>query len=321
MSVSFKERADMRARPFSPSTIHTPLGLIEYASYGEGPTVIALHGGMGGYDQSLLLAQAAIPGSNFRVLAISRPGYLGTPLASGRTPEEQADLCAALLDVLRIDQAGVVAVSAGGPGALQFALRHSERCWGLTMVSACSGHFDTQPEVPRRLAAMKALARIPFATAIVRWHVRHAPQAAARRSIADPELRARTLQHPQAGPLMSALSSSVLDRLSKRLPGTANDIAQLAAANVYPLAQIAAPVLVIHGTGDRVVPFSHGLAVANSVPSAELMAIEGGEHVCLFTHLDEIRARVQAFLVSAKPRGAVSTLHNPSDRRLKSEGL
>ncbi len=125
---------------------------------------------------------------------------------------------------------------------------------------------------------------------------------------------------PQAGPLLTALSSSVLDRLSERLPGTANDIAQLAAADVYPLAQITAPVLAIHGTGDRVVPFSHGLAVTNSVPSAVLMAIEGGEHVCLFTHLDEIRARVRTCLASAKPAGAIPTLHNPSDRRLKSEG-
>jgi pimeloyl-ACP methyl ester carboxylesterase len=310
----------MRANPLSPSIIHTALGPVEYTSYGEGPTVIALHGGMGGYDQSLLLARAAIPAPNFRVLAISRPGYLGTPLASGRQPAEQTDLCAALLDTLLIDQAAVIAVSAGGPSALQFALRHRKRCWGVVMVSACSGNFVTPPKVFRRLATMKALTRIPFATAIMRSKVRHAPHAAARRSIADPELRTRTLQHPQAGPLMTALSLSVLDRLSERLPGTTNDIAQLAAADVSPLAQIAAPVLVIHGTGDRVVPFSHGLAVTNSAPSTKLMAIEGGEHVSLFTHLDEIGVCVRSFLTSAKPRGATPSLSTPSDHCPKPEG-
>jgi pimeloyl-ACP methyl ester carboxylesterase len=89
---------------------------------------------------------------------------------------------------------------------------------------------------------------------------------------------------------------SSLYRLSERLPGTANDIAQSRAADGYPLEHVTAPVLVIHGAGDRVVPFSHGLAVAGMVQASELMAIEGGEHVSLFTHLDEIRERVGIFL-------------------------
>jgi len=50
----------------------------------------------GSYDQSLPLAKAAIAAPSYRALAISRPGYLGTPLASGPTPAAQADLCAAL---------------------------------------------------------------------------------------------------------------------------------------------------------------------------------------------------------------------------------
>jgi pimeloyl-ACP methyl ester carboxylesterase len=58
-------------------------------------------------------------------------------------------------------------------------------------------------------------------------------------------------------------------------------------------------VLVVHGTGDRVVPFEHGLRVARIAPRAELMTINGGEHVALFTHVDLIRARIASFIASA----------------------
>jgi len=52
-----------------------------------------------------------------RVIAVSRPGYLGTPLADGETPEAQADLYAALLDTLGIARA----VSSRSPPAAERA--------------------------------------------------------------------------------------------------------------------------------------------------------------------------------------------------------
>jgi pimeloyl-ACP methyl ester carboxylesterase len=48
-----------------------------------------------------------------------------------RPAHVQADAVAALLDVLGIRTAAVMAVSGGGPCALQFALRHPQRCCAL----------------------------------------------------------------------------------------------------------------------------------------------------------------------------------------------
>jgi len=45
-----------------------------------------------------------------------------------------------------------------------------------------------------------------------------------------------------------------------------------------------------------VVPFARAEHVANEAPHAELMAIANGEHVSLFTHLNEVRARTRDFL-------------------------
>ena len=120
----------------------TKKGAVEYAEIGDGPAVVSLHGAMGGWDQSLILAQT-IGDAGYRYIAMTRPGYLGTPMGSGRSPEEQGDLVAALLDSLGIGKAGAMAVAGGGPAALQFAIRHPDRCAGLMLVSTCCVKVDT----------------------------------------------------------------------------------------------------------------------------------------------------------------------------------
>ena len=105
-----EKTADIHPRPVM---IETRRGAVECAVSGEGPAVLLIHGAMGGYDQGLLLARAAVGCSGFRFVAVSRPGYLATPLALGKTPEEQADLCAGVLDALDIRQAAVIAIEGG----------------------------------------------------------------------------------------------------------------------------------------------------------------------------------------------------------------
>lgn len=89
--------------------IQTPVGPVEYIDVGEGPVVVHVHGMLGGFDHwkwCWFLVKAG-----FRVIMPSRPGYLRTPLASGRTPAEQVVLLAALLDALGVDQAALYAYS------------------------------------------------------------------------------------------------------------------------------------------------------------------------------------------------------------------
>ncbi len=151
---------------------------------------------------------------------------------------------------------------------------------------------------------MKWVARLPWGASLLRLRAERDPDAAARLSIPDPTIRARTLQDPEAGPLFTALLRSTANRMAQRLPGTENDI-RVTRTTTYPLEQIAVPVLVVHGTADRLVPFAqHGKVLATRIPGAELLAIEGGEHVAIFTHRAEVRARVTRFLQEHHPQRA-----------------
>lgn len=328
MSTIKSSAADARRSPrFIPLTdgppvllTSTPRGVVQHTDGGEGPALLALHGGMGGYDQSLVLAEALLgkaPGH--RVIALSRPGYLGTPRSSGSSRHasasseksasfradasaaEQADLFAALLDTLGIERAVVAAVSAGGPSAIAFAARHPGRCAGLILMSTASGRFDVPDYVLKRLGWFGWLVRVPGLTSLLAWLRGRSPEKAAARAIGDPALVRKTLDHPEAGPLLTTLLRTTFERMGERMPGTLAETAGFASLPPLPFSEVAAPTLVIHGDADKVVPFSHGERSAREIAGAELHVVRGGGHTCLFTHLEEVRSKAKAFLGRLEP--------------------
>lgn len=80
-------------------------------------------------------------------LAPSLFGYLGSTLPEGATPATQADAFASLLDYLEVSQVVLFGYSAGGPSAIQFALRHRDRTTALVlMASALPGKAGAPPK-------------------------------------------------------------------------------------------------------------------------------------------------------------------------------
>src|SRR5690242_4805932 len=59
--------------------VETPCGPVEYARVGNGYPVLVVHGDMGGFDQGLLAAKPLID-AGFQAIAISRFGYLRSPM-------------------------------------------------------------------------------------------------------------------------------------------------------------------------------------------------------------------------------------------------
>lgn len=271
----------------------TSRGPIEYLDSGNGEVILSLHGALGGYDQSQILART-IGETKFRYLSLSRPGYLGTPLTAGETPEEQADLYAEVIDLLCVGRVVVFAVSGGGPSAIHFALRHRDKCRGLVLVSTVGGM--AKYNVPFSFRVMTLLVKWPvFAGLMKRKAEKHLKQNL-RRSISDPVVYERTVKDPEVMALYRELAVGCFYRIAERIEGTNND-SKISQTRTYPLKGIAVPVLIIHGTNDPLLPFEeHGRRLATEIPAAQLLAAEGGGHGTIFTHREEIRSKVATFL-------------------------
>jgi pimeloyl-ACP methyl ester carboxylesterase len=280
-------KAELRA---GSRVARTSLGPVEYAEAGEGPPVLVVHGICGGYDQGLL-ALRLLRDPPMRLIAVSRPGYLRTPLSKGRTWEEQADLYAALLDKLGIRQAAIVGISGGGPSSLLFALRHPERCAGLVMASAVSTQIDP---------GLTPLTRALLTVLNTDWGLWLISERAPMRLKALNGVGPATLQHIEGHPG----KIEVIERLVRPLPmslrraGFNNDLRLFPRTPDIPFSQITAPTLVMHGTHDTVVPAHHAQRVAEGVPGAQLRTIEGGGHLCTVTHSETALPLIVEFLAS-----------------------
>ncbi len=63
------------------------------------------------------------------------------------------------------------------------------------------------------------------------------------------------------------------------------------------VSKIDVPALILHGTGDRVLPIdATGRPFHRAVPHADYIEIEGAPHGLLWTHADEVNAALLAFL-------------------------
>jgi pimeloyl-ACP methyl ester carboxylesterase len=268
------------------SMLETAQGPIEFRKYGTGPTVLMAHGSPGGYDQGYAVSRL-IESEKLTFIAVSRPGYLRTPLGVGTTPEAQADLYAALLDTLGMEQAAIIGISGGGPSAIQFALRHPDRCSGLVMISG----------VAHRYSELELREGWPFVRLLL-------TQIYARATIFDPLLYLLvSLANLRPDRLVSQELARTLTMYHLRKTGFVNDMDQFAVMPAYPLEQIKAPTFVVHGKADDEVPFDHADLLMQKVPHARLLAIEGGNHIAFFVHASTVMPALRTFLETLQPVG------------------
>ncbi len=116
--------------------VQTSYGPIQYIWKGDRnkPVILSIHGSFGGWDQSLLISQNLLD-EGFSILAISRPGYLGSSEASCLSHEDQAAALVEVLDALNISKVAVIGFSAGAPTAFQVANLFPDRVWALVLES------------------------------------------------------------------------------------------------------------------------------------------------------------------------------------------
>lgn len=272
------------------SVAATPLGPVAFQAGGTGPPVLAIHGAGGGHDQGRLLAEAFLPAGH-RWIAPSRFGYPGSPLPADPSTAAQADAFAAMLDALAIGRVTLLAMSGGGPPALQFALRHPDRTEALILLSlapyAPLTADEQDPPVPIWLY------RGLFASDVPLWAV----VRAAPRSLA-PIFDARTDLTPQMTPEEAAFLDAMIAAflpVTRRSAGLANEGAAIDPTAAIDPAAIEVPVLIVHARDDRLTPVSTALYTAGRIPGAETLLPDSGGHLLLGHHA-AVRQRIAGFL-------------------------
>jgi pimeloyl-ACP methyl ester carboxylesterase len=278
--------------------VQTVVGSIEYKIEGEAPYLLVSHGTPGGYNQSINAAPFLEAGIG--IITPSRPGYLGTPLTSGATLEEQADAFAALLDVLGIEQVVIHGISGGGPPAIYFAARYAERTKALLLTSALIKRH--QVEMP---GWSSILMTSPAMNQLLAWMFDRFPKAIIKyglqvESTYDAEERAqeanRIVKSPEKlGMMRELMKSSALTK--QHMAGFENDLQVWGAMGRLPLAEIECPTLITHGTADNDIPFEHAEEAYAGIPNAELYRMENAWHlVFLDEGAEEMTEKQVAFV-------------------------
>lgn len=238
---------------------------IDYAVHGRGEPLVLIQG-LGG-PRSGWIFQTRAFGKYYRVITFDNRGVGKSDKPGGSyTVRTMADDTIALLDYLGVDKAHVLGISLGGMIAQEIAINYPERVRKLILACTAAETGATDESV---ITAM---------------------------GLGDGSSGAegRDLRGVDMAKVMSAVISLSYNRRLFRLLflplakiylrfGEVKGISgQLEAAAAYStldrLQQIKAPTLVIVGTGDKLMPVHSSEVLADRIPGARLVKVEGGSH-------------------------------------------
>ncbi|MGF1506636.1 MAG: alpha/beta fold hydrolase [Anaerolineae bacterium] len=288
-------------------TVETARGPVEYDRRGSGPVVLHFHGGNVGHNGWFSVGHVAEAG--FTLLTPDRPGYLGTPLADHGSPEAQADVAAALLDALGIDQVAVAGVSAGGPPAIQFALRYPQRTDALVLIAAITQRTALSDD--QLNSALGRLVMSPRLQDPAYFLINLALKLMPRLALQDfvrtettydmttgKQWIERIMADPQQRQQVRALADAIVPALP-RFDGVQNDLHVQQTLEDLPLTEVGAPTLIVHSRHDGDVPYDNATHAHAHIPGAELLTVEQFGHMNWWGDPQVTRdfeARIEAFL-------------------------
>ncbi len=288
-----------RARVAHGSTIvATPCGQIEYQEAGQGVPLLTVHGSGGGFDQGMVFA-APLARRGIRVIAMSRFGYLRTPMPADDSAVAQAAAHVCLMDALNIPQAAFLGGSAGAPSVLQMAIRHPDRVSALILVAPLAYKPPTAANsAPPMAPWVEKTMMTVIGSDFLFWSAVHL----ARGQMIDTVLATPPALLANASASEQARIDAMLDEIlpvSARAAGLRSDSAVGRALRPSPLWLVRAPTLIIAARDDRYGTYASAQYTARGITGARFMGFESGGHTWV-GHNAEVMSAIETVVVSSQ---------------------
>ena len=267
------KNASKRLETYDSKVIELSYGTMTYADKGSGDVILSIHGIFGGYDQGFDTVADMV--SDYRIIAPSRFGYLGSDIPENPTPKEQAKAFVELLDELNVDRVYLLATSAGGSVAIRFAVDYPERTKGLILY--CSGAPSIEkPDTYSEYAGPPAFLCNNFGMWLLKSFFK---------------------------PVMGMESSTIYGMLpvNERREGIIND-ASITNPDMernydeYKIEEMRVPVLVFHAKDDKMVDYEQMNQAVGRFPNCTFIVFETGGHL-MVGNGEKIDTELRNFLV------------------------
>jgi len=260
--------------------VPTVLGRIRVRTDGDGPAMLMWPSLL--MDGDLWAAQAAHFADRFTVLVVDPPGHgASEALTRGFTFEECATVIEQVLDHFGVTRAHVLGNSWGGMIGGTFAALHPDRIGVAVLMNATASTAGRYQRI--EYAAMLRAARLlhgikpPLTRSVLKaflgpttLRTRHDVVRAVRTSLSHVDMASATW----------AVRSVVPQRPDQR----------------ELFAGISTPVLVIAGDEDATFPVAENRAMAESIPGADFVVIDGAAHLAALEVPDQVNALVDDYV-------------------------
>ena len=275
--------------------IATRCGAIEVQQAGAGLPLLVVHGSGGGHDQGMAFA-GTLAQRGIRVIAMSRFGYLRTPMPADASAAAQADAHVCLLDALGIRQAAIIGGSAGAPSALQMAIRHPDRVSALILLVPLAYKPPTQADSAAPMPAWveNTMMRL-IGSDFLFWAAIHIAREQVIKVVLATPPELLKAASPQERARVNAMLDNILP-VSARAEGLRSDTAVGKHLGPAPLEAILVPTLIVSARDDRYGTYASAQYTASRIAGAKFIGFEQGGHIWV-GHDDEVMAEVVKLLV------------------------
>ena len=266
-------------------------GHIAYQVAGDGPFDLVFVPGFTSHlhenwDPPLENVMRRLSSFSRLILFDKRGTGLSDPVVDAPTLEERMDDVRAVMDAVGSEKPAFFGFSEGGAMSMLFAATYPERTralalWGTMARTTYAPEYEFAPPIEAYREARDELILPYFGVGTMMAEV-FTPSL-----MDDPEFVRQMTQAEQ----LRAPPGAVLKIVEMYMEV---DVRHIVAA-------IRVPTLVMHARGDRVVNVRHGRWLAEHIPGAKYLELEGIDHSVMYTNPDPVIDEVQEFLTGVRP--------------------